>query len=342
MAENMMDVFKGDAFSMMSLLTAIENAAYNPQFLGSLNLFQDEYPETNVVGIESRDDVLALIQTSPIGAPLAEKAEDKRKVRNFNTFRIAKGSTIMAGEIAGIRAFGSATVLEQIQAKVARRLNRIIADVELTWEHMRLGAVQGILTDADNTTLYNFYTEFGVAQPAEVTFDFAALAAGEVRPKIESQIVRPMIRAAKGAFVTGSRIIALVGDDFWDALVNHAEVRQTYLNYTAAAALREPTAFSTFMFAGVEWVNYRGTDDNSTVAVAADAAKFFPANAPGIFQVAWAPAEFMDAVNQPGRPMTPLTLTDPSGRNAWARVEVYSYPLYICTRPLTLRRAVLA
>jgi hypothetical protein len=337
-----LDVFKADAFSMMGLLAAIENADYNPQYLGSLNLFQDEYPDTRVVGIESRDDVLALIQTSPVGAPLAEKAEDKRKVRNFNTFRIAKGSTIMAEELQGIRAFGSTTEMEQIQTKVARRLNRIVADVELTWEHMRLGAVQGILTDADNTTLYNFYSEFGVSQPAVVTFDFSALTAGQVRPKIESEITRPMIRAAKGAFTTGARIIALVGDDFWDEFINHAEVRATYLNYTAAAALREPTAFTSFNFAGVEWVNYRGTDDESTVAIGADEAKFFPANAPGIFQVAWAPAEFMDTVNMPGRPMTPLMLTDPSGRNAWARVEVYSYPLYICTRPLTLRRAALS
>jgi hypothetical protein len=336
---DMMDVFKGDAFSMMSLLAAMENVDYSPQYLGSLGLFQDEYPDTRVVGIESRDDTLALIPTSPIGAPLAEKAENKRNLRNFSTFRIAKGSTIMAEELQGIRAFGSTTVLEQMQTKIARRLNRIVADVELTWEHMRLGAVQGILTDADDSTLYNFFTEFGVAQPAVVTFDFTALAAGEVRAKIETDIVRPMIRAAKGAFVTGSRIIALVGDDFWNALVNHAEVRQTYLNYTAAAELRNPTAFGTFNFAGVEWVNYRGTDDQSTVAIASDEAKFFPASAPGIFQVAWAPGEFMDTVNQPGRPMTPLMLTDQSGRNAWARVEVYSYPLYICTRPLTLRRA---
>jgi hypothetical protein len=206
---------------------------------------------------------------------------------------------------------------------------------------MRLGAVQGILADADSSVLYNFFDEFEVAQPAAVDFDFGGLDAGEVRKRIERLITRPMIRASKGSITTGSRIVALVGDDFWDALISHEEIRQTYLNYTAAAALREPTAFTEFVFAGVTWVNYRGTDDNSTVAIPTDEARFFPANAPGIFQVAWAPAEFMDTVNQPGRPMTPLMLTDASGRNAWARVEVYSYPLYICTKPLTLRSAVL-
>jgi len=334
-----LDVFKADAFSMMSMLAAIENIDYRPQFLGSLNLFDAEPQTTEVVSIESRDNELALIPVSPRAAPLTELSADKRKVRNFSTYRIAKGSTVDAHEVQNIRAFGSTSELEQVQDIVARRLARITNDIELTWEHMRLGAVQGLFLDADGSTLVNFFTAFGVSQPPIVGFDFGSLGASEVRSLIEREIVRPMIRAAKGAFTQGSRIIALVGDQFWDEFINHDAVRLTYLNYAAAAALREPTVFNTFSFAGVDWINYRGTDDNSTVAIATDEAKFFPANAPGLFQVAWAPAEFIGDENRIGRPMTPLMLTDPSGRNAFARVEVYSYPLYMCTRPQVLYRA---
>ncbi len=334
-----MDVFKADAFSMMSLMQAIEEVDHKPQFLGSLDLFEDAPQRTRVVAVESRENVLSLIQTTSIGAPVPQRSADKRKVRNFNTVRIAKGSQITADEIQGIRAFGSETELQQVQTEVARRLTQLVSDVELTWEHHRLGAVQGIVTDADASTIVNFFTEFGVTQPTEVDFDFSALGAGDVRSKIEVSITRPMIRAAKGAFVTGSRIVALCGDTFWDEFVNHTEVRTTFLNHQAAAALREPTAFGEFRYAGVDWVNYRGTDDNSTVAVAAAEAKFFPANAPGVFKVAWAPSESMELANQPGVPIRPLTLPDVSGRNAFVDVEVYSYPLYVCTRPLTLYRA---
>lgn len=336
-----MDVFKADGFSLMSLLAAIEHADYKPQYLGSLKLFKPEPQRTRVVAIEMRDNVLELIQTSKVGEPLPQRAGDKRTIRNFNTVRLAKASRIMADTIQGIRAFGSESELQQVQTEVARRMQQLKDDMELTWELHRLGAVQGKLLDADGSSIYNYFTEFGVAEPAEVAFDFATLAAGEVRPKVEA-IVRAIIRAAKGAFTPSSKIVALVGDDFWDGLVNHAEVRQTFLNQQEASQLREGTAFGTFRFAGVEWVNYRGTDDGSDVAIAADEAKFFPANAPGIFQVAWAPAEFMDTVNMPGRDIVPLVLPDPSGRNAFADVEVYSYPLFICTRPLTLRRAALA
>jgi hypothetical protein len=333
-----MDVFKQDAFSTQSLLAAIEKMDYKPQFLGSLNLFESKPQRTRAVMVESRDDALALIQTSPVGAPLEQRGADKRQLRTFNTYRIAKGSRIMADEIQGIRAFGSETELHQVQVEVARRMGQLQNDVDLTWEFHRLCAVQGILLDADGSTLLNMYTAFDVAQPAEVALDLANTAAGALRAKIEA-ITRAIIREAKGAFTTGSGIVALCGDNFWDDLVNHADVRTTYLNHEAAAALREPTAFSTFRYAGVTWVNYRGTDDGSTVAVGTDKAKFFPVGAPGVFQVAWAPAEFMDVVNQPGVPLRPLTIVDPSGRNAWVDVEVYSYPLYLCTRPLTLRSA---
>ena len=337
-----MDVFKGDAFSLMSMLAAIENVDYRPQYLGSLNLFAPKPQRTRVVAIEMRDNALSLIPTSKIGAPPPQGSGDGRTIRNLNTKRLAKQSRIMADEIQGIRAFGSESELQQVQVEVARRLQQLNDDMELTWEHHRLGAVQGIVLDADGSPIVNYFDEFGVAQPAVVLFDFATLASGDVRAKIEGEIVRPMIRAAKGAMVTGSRVICLCGDDFWDALINHAEVRQTYLNYVAAAELRDATAFGSFKYAGVEFVNYRGTDDGTTVAIAADEAKFFPAGARDVFQVAWAPAEFMDAVNMPGRPLTPLTLPDPSGRNAFTDVEVYSYPLFVCTRPLTLRRAKLA
>lgn len=339
-----MDVFKSDAFSMMSLLQAIENIDYNPQYLGSLNLFEPDPQRTRVVTVESRDNELALIQTSEIGAPLVQKENDKRKLRNFNTVRIAKGDTIRADEIQGIRAFGSETELQQVQTEVARRQTRLMNDLELTWEFHRLGAVQGILVDADSSTLVNYFTAFDVAQPAAVDFSFPNLdpADGELRKLIEGSITRPIIRAAKGAFTTASGIVALCGDDWWDAFVNHPEVRQSYLNWEAAAALREKTAFGTFRYAGVEWVNYRGTDDGSTVAIPTDEARFFPRNTPGTFKVAWAPAEFMGAVNRPGVPVWPLVLPDPSGRDAFVTVEMYSYPLYLCTRPLTLRSATMS
>ena len=132
-------------------------------------------------------------------------------------------------------------------------------------------------------------------------------------------------------------IVGLASDEFWDDLIAHKSVRETWLNQQEAADLRKDATFETLNFGGITFVNYRGTDDNSTVAVPANKCKFFPA-VPGIFEVAYSPAETFDYVNTPGQPVYAMTIPD-KDRNAWVKIEVYSYPLFICKRPGALMRA---
>jgi hypothetical protein len=40
-------------------------------------------------------------------------------------------------------------------------------------------------------------------------------------------------------------------------------------------------------YGGITFVNYRGTDDGTTVGVDTNKCKFFPANAPGVFECAY-------------------------------------------------------
>jgi hypothetical protein len=141
---------------------------------------------------------------------------------------------------------------------------------------------------------------------------------------------------------TGIR--AICGDDFWDALTQHEEVRSTYLATVQAADLRgNAMPFEQFSYGGIIWENYRGTDDNSTVAIGTKVAKFFPVNAPGAFVCGYSPGEFFGRVNRPGEPLIARTVIDPdAGGNMeeakWAMVELYSYPLFMCTRPAMLQR----
>jgi hypothetical protein len=65
--------------------------------------------------------------------------------------------------------------------------------------------------------------------------------------------------------------------------------------------------------------------------------KFVPVNVPGLFECAWAPAETFDFVNTPGKPLYAIPVKD-LARNAWQRMELYSYPLHFCTRPAALLR----
>lgn len=336
-----MDIFAADGFSAMSMTAALNNVPFRPTLLGDMQLFTPKPITTEVASIEQIDGTLALIQTDKRGGPPVARGTDKRTIRNLNTVRIAKQDTVRASEIQNIRAFGSETELMQVQSLVARKELALQDDVALTHEHHRLGAIQGIVLDADGSTVItNLFTEFGVTQSTEVDFDLDAATpeSGAVRKKCAS-VVRAMVREAKGAWIPGqTRVMALCGDAFWDDLIAHTEVRETYLGQQEAASLRGASAWETLDYGGITFINYRGTDDNSTVAIGTDKCKFFPTGAKDVFEVALSPAESFDFVNTPGLPIYAWQVPD-RDRNMYVDLEVYSYPLFYCTKPGMLRRA---
>ncbi len=342
------NIFESDAFSLASLMAALDKVPFNPSMLGDLGIFSDRPVTTETVYVEERSGTLSLVQTTPRGAPLAQRTTEKRDAVPFKTSRIAKQDKLWATELQNIRDFGSETELMRVAKEVMRRMSGetgLQAEIGYTWENMRLGAIQGIVLDADGSTIQNFYTAFNISQPAEIAFDLTGAqaagttvgAAGKLRPFIQQNVVRPMVQAAKGAFQPTTRIYGLCGHSFYDDLTNHGEVRATYLNQAAAAEQRNGNAFESFTYGGVTWIDYRGSDDNSAIAINADKVKFFPVGAPGIFQAAWSPAEFMPYVNTPGTKLYPMIVPD-DDRQAYVDIEVYSYPLFMCTRPDVLFR----
>lgn len=334
------DIFNNDAFSAVEMTKALDKLGYTPGLLGSIpGLFEDVGVRTTTVFIEERGSEPALIQTDERGEPPHQVGGDSRTVRSFKPRRLSQSSRILADSLQNVRAFGSETELMSVQEEVAYRQRKLRRNIELTLENMRLGAVQGLVTDADGTTLYDWATEFGQTIPVEVDFDLdnASPASGAVRKKC-NEVTRSILRGLKGLGGNGVSIMALCGDAFWDDLTAHSEVRETYLNTQAAASLREGNAFERFNYGGITWINYRGTDDGSTVAIHTDKARFFPVGA-GIFQVAYAPAETFEFVNTRGRPVYSWVEPDPAVNKRWADVQMFSYPLPVCTMPQALHRA---
>ena len=333
-----MDIFNSSAFSMTSLTGAVEKIGYKPQLLGSLGIFEPMPVRTRTVFVDRREGKLVLIPASPIGAPPKELVVDPRNAVPLKTVRLAEGFTLYAEEIQGIRAFGSETEFAQVQAEYLRRMASVRDDMDLTHEFHRLGALQGLLLDADGTTvIYNYFTEFGVTEAPAV--DFALdVDTTDVRQK-SADVIRSMARSAGGAFTPSTSVHALAGDAFYDSLISHPKVERTYLNWQAAADLRQDKTWQAFVFGGITWHNYRGTDDNSTVAIDPDEAKFFPVGARDVFKKAQAPAEFGPYVNTLGLDTYAINIPD-RDRQAWTRGELYSYPLYFCQRPDVLRKAV--
>lgn len=332
-----MDIFNSDAFSLVSMTQGVEKMPTVPTFLGNLGIFDSEGIDTSIASIEQIGQTLQLIPTSARGTAPPMGVTDKRTMRNFNIPRVAKSDQIFAAEIERVRAFGTESELETVVQKVAQKQAKLLREVALTLEYHRLGAIQGILLDAGGSTIYNYFTEFGISQPAEIDFDLdnAAPARGALAALAKS-VKRTIIRAL-GEAAPGIRIVALCGDTFFDQLTSHVEVARTYENWMAAEQLRANEVFSTFRWSEIDWVNYQGTDDNSTVAIAAGQVKFVVQGVPGLFRRINAPGETFETVNTIGRDLYSMLVRD-NDRNMWVQPEVYAYPLHICTRPEVLLR----
>lgn len=335
----MMNIFRGDAFSEVALTSQVERLPHIPQTLSDMGLFTPNPIRTTALAVEERNGVLGVVPMSQRGQPTnSERNTERRKMRYFDVPRIFKGDTIHSHELQNIREFGTESVLMQVQAEVARRLagpTGILTHLDYTEEFQMLAAVQGLLLDADGSVWYNWFDEFEIAAPAEIAFNLDANVEYTLLPIING-IVRSMARSAQGAFTTSTSVVALCGDGFFDKFTNHVDVQKTYKNWSDAAQLRENGAFQTFKFGGVDWLNYRGSDDNTSIKIPDDKVKFFPKNAPGIFEKAMAPGESFEWVNTPGKERYVVPIFD-RDRNSWWRMEAYEYPLFICKRPETLR-----
>lgn len=329
-----MDVFKQDAFSALSLTTAIQDVETVPGFLRSLNLFTPNPIRTTDFLVEKRGQTLNIIPTTERGSPRSRRSIDRRNVRNFSTVRLAESDRLMADDLQNIRAFGTESELEAVQTEIARRQVILSNDLDATIERHMLGAINGIVLDADDSTIYSYWTEFGIAQPSEINFDWANKTG--VKSFVADNVTRPIVRALGGRATTGMEIMALCGDEFFDALQENDEYRATYLQTEAARTLLENNVFGEVRAWGVRWVNYRGTDDDSTITVGSQKCKIFPVGVPNVFQAVYSPAEGFDFVNTLGMERYSAIVPDPTVRNEYADLDVASYCLHVCTTPAAL------
>lgn len=334
------DIFNQNGWGVIEFHEeVVERTEFKPQLLGSLGLFSPIYSRSRTIAVAYKNGTLTLIPTSETGAPPEELIPEGAKIKKWDAVRLAKGSTIYAISLAGVTALPFDEQTREVTDEVSDRTVQIMDDLELTWEHMRFGAVLGKVYDADGTTvLHNWYTEWGIAEPAEIDFELDDPAT-DVRKKCRD-VKRTMKKKAAGLWTPSSKVGALVGDEFFDKLVNHAQIKETKLGTERAPVLENIEGFSSIEIEGIVFINHQGTDDGTTIAVGSTKARFFPMNTRGAFKVGWAPAsEFKPYLNKRGREYYVLLLEDKSGREEWDRVEVYSYPLFICTRPEMLLRA---
>lgn len=334
----MLDIFNSDAFGVVPLTDAINKTKFVPGHISRLGLFTTSSVATLTVAIEEKNGVLTLVAPTPRGGPGQTTDKSKRNLRVLGIPHFQIDDAIMADEVQGVRAFGSETEVETVMSKVAERMGEHSQSFAATEEYHRIGAVKGIVTYADGSTL-NLFDAFGVSQIGEIDFDLdnANPAAGVLRKKC-AYVYRTIAGELGGTPFSGVR--AECGDAFFDDLISHPEVRETYLQQQEASQLRrgyvdggDTGVFGTFEFGNIVWENYRGSVGGTTF-VDTDKCHLFPTGAPGLFKTVYGPADYVETVNTLGKRLYMKQMLMRNGKGV--EIEVQSNALQYCTRPRVL------
>jgi hypothetical protein len=335
-----LDIFNGDAFSVISMTDAVNNVPFVPGRAGQIINWNERGITTTTVMIESVDGVLKLLNPTPRGGPGETKAKDKRNARSLVVPHYQHDDGITADEVQGVRAFGQETEVQSVMGLVSNRLAEAVNLIlDPTLEFQRLGAVKGIILNADGTTLYNLFTEFGVSQETEIDFDLdnATPASGALRKKCATAV--RLISDNLGG-VTYSGVHAFCGNAFFDDIIAHTEVVESYKGTPMATVLREgyvlPNGnkiYGAFEFGGIVWENYKGKN-GADAMVNTDKCHIFAQGVPGLFRTVYAPADYIETVNTVGLPRYAKQWLTPNGKRV--EMESQSNTLSYCTRPKTL------
>lgn len=327
----MNDVFTPSAFKNLELTEAINRSPYVPRRIQSMNLFQTRSVYRETVAIEYKSGRLSIIQTQPRGSRTGLRiTSPKRKVRTFSIPHLPQFATITPDDLPNVRAYGTVDGRIAVNTLISERLMDMRTNLEATIEYHMMGAIKGKILDADSSTIYDLYNEFGITE-TEIEVDFGA----SVIQDIASTIHRTVAKKLGNDPYSGLHVFC--GDVFFDKLKQLDELKEAYNRPREGAYLRENYTYDSFEYAGIIWENYRGEVGSLTFCEAHEA-RVVPMGVPQLFLRRNGPADTMDAVGQKGKPFVVTREFMPHGQGV--ELKGQANPLIICAKPDALIKLV--
>lgn len=326
-----LDIFNNDAFSVQSLTKAINETPFQPMAIQQMGLFSEEPITTTNLSIEKRGTTLNLIPAMQRGAPGRVESNDKSSLIPISTVHLPQRGAVVADEVQNVRAFGTESELQMVQGIVNRKLEKMRRNIDVTLEWQRIGAIKGLLLDADGSTpILDLFSTFGVSQ---TTHDMK-LDVDATKVKLETVAATRKLETALGGLVHRG-LVAICGEGFFDALVGHPAVAAAYDRWMDGQFFRDSQRNQQgngpgFQMAGVEWKEYKGSVGGNAF-VGTNDAYLIPLGIADLFVTHFAPADYMETVNTPGLPY--YAKQELMKFNKGVELEAQSNPISICTRP---------
>lgn len=318
-----------DLFNLATLTTAINTLPKPPTVLGDSKLFKLESTKHLYAVVENINGKLVLVENTSRHDEPSSKENHKRTRRVFEIPHLPKKSVLLPDELA-VASFGESDVSQEQSKVINDKLQWLKNDIEATKEYHRIGAINGVIYDADGTSvIHDLCKEFGVKQVS------MALGLDDPNADVRGNIIKTKRQAQKklgGAMVKGWKCYCSA--ELFDKLTAHPNVQKAYLNYAEASDKVGGDKREGFEFAGVTFIEYdvevMGTNGKLIRYIKEGVGRLVPV-VDGLFKEIYAPANYNETVGTLGKEM--YAKVEPRKMDKGWDLEAQSNPLIICTQP---------
>ena len=323
--------FDAGGYSLAEMTQAINILPNLYTRLGQIGLFRFEGVTQRSIVIEQREGVLSLLPSVPLGAPATVGNREQRSMRSFALPWIPHDDVILPADIQGMPALGVSDAADPLVEVMNRKLTLMRRKHAQTREYMEMNALRGIVKDGAGTTLYDYFTEFGITQ---ISVDFVFGTAGT---NIQAK-VRTTLRGIEDNLLGETMITAhaLVSSEFFDKLISHPKTEDAYKFFSATGGqpLREDMRRA-FPFAGILFEEYNGSvtlsNGTSERLIPTGEGIAFPLGTFDTFTTYGGPANLLETANTVGLPLYARQMIDAKGR--WIDLMTEASILPVNKRP---------
>ena len=323
--------FDAGGYSLAEMTQAINILPDLYTRLGQIGIFRFESVSQRAIVIEQREGVLSLLPSVPLGAPATVGTREASSMRSFALPWIPHDDVILPGDIQGRPALGVSDAADPLVEVMNRKLTLMRRKHAQTREYMEMNALRGVVKDGAGTTLYNYFSEFGLEQ---ISIDFTL---GTATTSVQTK-VRTTLRAIEDNLLgeTMSTAHALVSSEFFDKLISHPKTEEAYKFFSATGGqpLREDMRRA-FPFAGILFEEYNRSVTLSTGGaerlIPAGEGIAFPLGTFDTFTTYGGPANLLETANTLGLPLYARQHLDEKGR--WIDLMTEASILPVNKRP---------
>ena len=290
-----------NAFEVVDYTSELQLIPNSWTILNDSGLFSEEFLSTNTITFEEQAQTLGLIGDQFRGAKPQANKDDNRKIRSYPIAHFPAVDAVKPEDIQGKRAYGSNDMAETEAAVLARKMQRIRRNMDITLEVGRFSLLTtGNLYAPNGTIAGNVFTDFGITQ---TSVDFVlGTATTDIVAKVETIIAAMQDNANTGDVITG--VIGYCSPEFFAKLISHAKIVDAYKYFSATEGqmIQRNRAggnnglYREFTYAGIRFVEVRTVLAGQRLIPVGEAV-FVPTGTTDTFVSYYGPANRLDFVN---------------------------------------------